>query len=104
MFTVYQPNDPNCGVGVNEISKSILNMSAFMQDVNTLNVKINSATSGKAFIQIMDLTGRTVFNTTSAVNSGSNNKLINVGSLATGTYIIKATVNGNEITSKVVKF
>jgi len=103
-FMVYQPNDPACGVGIEELNKANLSMSTFMQDANTLGVKIKSELSGKANIQIMDLTGRIVYSTTTSVLSGNNSKSFNVGTLATGTYIVKATLSGNEITSKVVKF
>jgi hypothetical protein len=102
-FTFYQPNDPACGVGIEELNKANVSMSTFMQDANTLEVKIKSELSGKAMIQIMDLTGRVVYNTTTSVLNGINSKSITVGNLATGTYIVKATVSGNEVTSKVVK-
>ncbi len=103
-MTVYAPNDINCANGISEINSGALVMNSFMKDINTLQLNINSVTPGKAFIQIMDLTGRTVYSNTSSVISGANQKTINVSNLATGTYIVKASVNGNVVAGKVVKY
>ncbi len=91
-------------VGVNEIKGTQLAVYSSMSDRNTLDVLINSVNFGKASIQIMDLTGRIVKDSKFYVTKGSNHELINVGELAAGTYIIKAEVNGNLATNKVVKY
>jgi hypothetical protein len=99
------PNDPNCsGILVPEINASKLSVTSFLRDLNTLDVKINSLTSGKVTIQITDIAGRTVKTVNSNVINGTNHELINVENLATGSYIIKAQVNGILATTKVVKF
>ena len=69
-----------------------------------MNVRINSAAYGKLSIQLTDITGRLVVNQNSYVSKGSNNESINVENLASGTYILKAEVNGSRATSKVVKY
>jgi hypothetical protein len=101
---VYGPNDIHCSVGISEVNKGALMMNSYMKDQNTLALTINSATGGKATIQLLDLTGRLVKTENTNVNSGVNNETLNVSDLATGTYIVKAKVNGNEVSGKVVKY
>ena len=102
---VLDPTLPICtGDGISEIQKKGLSLFASIKDHNTLDVIINSASSGKVSIQISDVTGRLVKNQNSSVSKGINHDLINVENLASGTYILKANVNGNNATTKVVKY
>ena len=101
---VDDPNNLNCPNSVSEIKASQLTVSSSIKDRNTLDVRINSASFGKLSIQITDITGRLVVNQNSYVSKGSNHESINVENLASGTYILKANVNGNNATTKVVKY
>ena len=101
---VDDPNNVNCPISVSEIKANQLSVSSFIKDRNTLDVRINSASFGKLSIQITDITGRLVVNQNSYVSKGSNHESINVENLASGTYILKANVNGNNATTKVVKY
>ena len=101
---VDDPNNLNCEISVSEIKANQLTVSSFIKDRNTLDVRINSASFGKLSIQITDITGRLVVNQNSYVSKGSNHESINVENLASGTYILKANVNSNNATTKVVKY
>jgi hypothetical protein len=101
---VIDPNDTRCFDRVGEVKGIQLAVFASIQDRTTLDVQINSATYGKVNIQILDVTGRIVNTASTYVTKGTNHELINVENLATGTYVIKAQVNGNFATNKIVKF
>ena len=95
------PCDPT---GVSEIKSNQFSVHSFLIDRNMLNVRINSDVSGKVSLQITDLAGRLVKNQNSQVSKGNNLELINLENLASGTYILKAEVNGNIATNKIVKY
>ncbi len=95
------PCDPD---GISQINSIQLTVKSFVRDRNILDVMINSTVNGKVSIQITDLAGRLVKNQNSTVNSGISHELINIENLASGTYILKAEVNGNQVTNKVVKY
>ncbi len=95
------PCDPT---GVSEIKSNLFSVHSFINDRNTLNVRINSDAFGKVSFQITDLAGRLVKNQNSQVSKGNNLELINLENLASGTYILKAEVNGNIATNKIVKY
>ena len=100
---VYDPADPICGVGINEINKNQLAVYASLKDRNTIDVLINSNSYGKIIVQILDLTGRIVTTKNSYVTKGSNHEFINVDGLANGTYVVKAEVNGIFAVNKLIK-
>ncbi len=95
------PCDPDA---VSQINTIQLSVKTFIRDRNILDVMINSTVNGKVSIQITDLTGRLVKNQNSNVTTGSNHEFINIENLASGTYILKAEINGNQVTNKVVKY
>ena len=53
---------------------------------------------------MFDISGRLVNTQTIYVTKGTNNEMINVATLASGTYMIKAEFNGTQAQTKVVKF
>ena len=102
---IQDPGLPPCSpVGIKELYSKVLSISSSLKDRNTLDIKINSAKTGKASIQILDITGRTIRTIESSVKEGSNHEYINVESLSQGTYLVKAEMNGIKSTSKVVKY
>ena len=78
-------------------SDAELNFSAGPNPVNN-ELKISAAnTIGN--VQILDMTGKEVSNTTIAAKSGS----VNTSNLNSGVYILKTSVEGKVITKKIVK-
>jgi hypothetical protein len=103
--TIVPPGVAPCPpVGVNEIYSRMLTVTSTMKDKTTLDIGIGSAKSGRALIQVLDLTGRVLRTLEFNVNEGMNHELVNVESLASGTYLIKAEMNGAKSTGKVFKY
>jgi hypothetical protein len=98
-------NPANCNLtGIQEVTTNQLAVNASMLDRNTLDLRINSSAHGKVNLQIVDLTGRVVNESSFYVAKGSNREMISVEKLSAGTYIIKAEVNGNRAANKIVKY
>jgi len=53
---------------------------------------------------MIDLSGRIISTQTVYVTKGSNLEMLNVANLASGTYMIRAELNGTQAQTKVVKF
>ena len=101
---VLAATDPYCILlSVKNPTVSSLMITGSMRDHSTLDVRVVSAYFGKANITVYDLTGRVVAGTVSYVNQGANTESINVANLATGTYVIKAEINGTVAVNKIVK-
>jgi len=81
---------------------------AFGTVVNPFNqqliFELSVATNGKADIELIDPSGRTVKRMSTILNAGSNNVIIgNTGNLSTGIYTLKAQCNGTTIQKRVLK-
>jgi hypothetical protein len=102
---IQDPGLPPCSpVGIKELYSKVLSISSSLRDRNTLDVKINSAKTGKVTVQILDITGRSIRTIESNVKEGSSHEFINVENLSQGTYLVKAEMNGIKSTTKVVKY
>ncbi len=102
---IQDPGLPPCSpVGIKELYSKVLSISSSLRDRNTLDVKINTAKTGKVSVQILDITGRSIRTIESNVKEGSNHEYINVENLSQGTYLVKAEMNGIKSTTKVVKY
>ncbi|MBL0096017.1 MAG: T9SS type A sorting domain-containing protein [Bacteroidetes bacterium] len=99
--TVFDPLDPACTVGINEVN-SALGISTSINGQN-IDLKVNSERSGMAVIEIFDISGRKVTGQNSPVYKGVNHIFIDASTFAGGTYIVKAMVNGVAGQSKIVK-
>jgi hypothetical protein len=62
---------------------------------------LNMANEATADIKIMDVTGRMVYNQTSAINNGLNSKEINIG-LPTGLYQVIVRTGENVEVQKLM--
>jgi len=93
-------------VGINEkqISDFSINLfpSLVTEDENSL-LQIQSAVNGKAVIQIFDLSGKNVFETIAAINTGTTKIGLSVGEMAKGVYFVNVDLNGMKQTVKLVK-
>jgi hypothetical protein len=91
-------------LGVNEAVSYSTTVNAYPNPANN-NVNINyslSEASGVA-ISVATITGEIVFvNDMGTVNAGEYTENINASNLANGVYFYTLTVNGNEITKKLV--
>ncbi len=105
LIDIQDPGLPPCSpVGIKELYSKVLSISSSLRDRNTLDVKINSAKTGKVSVQILDITGRSIRTIESTVKEGSNHEYINVENLSQGTYLVKAEMNGIKSNTKVVKY
>ncbi len=96
---------PPCSpVGIKELYNNHITLNSSIRNAQTLDVLINSTEFAKVNIQVLDLTGRIVKTVVTSVKEGSNHELINVENLASGTYLIKAEMNGFKASDKVVKY
>ncbi len=90
-------------VSVNNLSANAISLSVYPNPVmNVLNISLNSATSQKAILTVMDLSGRKLISETKQIVAGENRINLNVQQLQSGNYLLKITVPNVE--SKVVKF
>jgi Secretion system C-terminal sorting domain/SprB repeat/SdrD B-like domain len=69
---------------------------------NTFNAAINAANAGDAVLCVSDITGRTVFTTTVAIQKGTQTTAVDVSSLASGTYFVTCLMDGATQTRKLV--
>ena len=98
------PGDTLCGgVGINEINKSLLSITATQAGESQINVRIVSERTGTARIALYDITGRNVYEgNEQPVAKGVNFLQLNT-LVPAGTYVLKAEVNGAVATGKFVK-
>jgi hypothetical protein len=99
---IYSPAD--CDItSVADLQSRQLSVYSSMKDAQTLDILIISASSGKASIQILDMTGRIVQGLVTHVSSGNNHELVNVAGLASGIYVVKAEINGQQTSRKFIR-
>ncbi len=101
---VYSPTDPACLISVNEITASQIAIFSNQINQSTLDLTLNAVTPGKAIVTMIDLSGRIISTQTVYVSKGTNHEMLNVANLASGTYMIRAELNGTQAQTKVVKF
>lgn len=101
---VADPNDSACtGVGVSEVNKAGMNLTAFQTGESSINIRFAAERSGVAALQIVDMAGRVIYNTENQpITKGINFVRLNTP-VSAGTYIVKANVNGTVAATKFVK-
>ncbi len=97
-FTAF-PVGPNCNLGVNYFQSNDM-FKVFPNPSNgTFNVRISQYT-GKVSMQVVDINGRTVYNTS---NEDFNiEKTVNLNHLNTGMYILKVSGADVNFTQKIM--
>lgn len=101
---VYSPTDPACATGINELATSQIAVFASQKDQSALELTLNAVNQGKAKVTMFDLSGRIVATKNVYVTKGSNHEMLDVATVAPGTYMIQAELNGTQAQVKVVKF
>ncbi len=103
---VFDPNDQTapCWNGVHEVKATQLAIYTSQVDANSIDLQLNAAAQGKVIVRMFDLTGRQISSQVVYVSKGTNHETLNVATLATGTYMIKAEFNGTTVSTKAVKF
>ena len=105
IFTVLNPADPLCNVGITE---NIKNNNTALQvypspATNELNIDFVATKESNAKLSITDITGRKVFVANIATTDGINKYSINVKQLAQGTYSVSVFDDSRISTMKFVK-
>jgi len=105
MVEVAAPGDSRCStVGIDKLNAVKLSLLAAQENENTLKLYINTLVQGNVELEVYDVTGRRVFSDSRFLSKGSNIEMINIDNLRTGTYMIKANVNGDQTVAKVIIF
>jgi len=81
-------------LGINDIEN--LEMNIYPNPVNGNFVTIQTPTNGVKYVEVFDITGKRLINTSLTADS------LEVSSLSAGMYLIKVTVEGQSKTSKLV--
>ena len=94
--------DSACATGIQHIDATSLKVTAFQVE-SGIKLRINSKLAGNAVVEVMDITGRSVYASASnPVLNGVN--VISIDALlSSGTYVVKTTVGGAIATTKFVK-
>lgn len=95
---------PNITFNVTGVDKTLSQNTSSILDLaihpNPVNNELNISTDATIEnVQILDMTGKQV----SLTNISSNQGKINTSNISSGIYILKATIDGNVITKKIVK-
>jgi hypothetical protein len=70
---------------------------------STLSISLPTGTTGSVSCRVLSLIGQAVIARTIAATSGPYSITLDLGSLATGTYLLEMQVDGERIVRKVVK-
>ena len=81
-------------LGINDIDN--LEMNIYPNPVNGNFVTIQTPTNGVKYVEVFDITGKRLINTSLTADS------LEVSSLSAGMYLIKVTVEGQSKTSKLI--
>ena len=70
---------------------------------NTINIRIDSETSGKAEIKIINLSGKCLYNTKKYISLGKNEFLLNINlsKFSEGMYLVSINSGNNNFTQKI---
>ncbi|MCX8210835.1 MAG: T9SS type A sorting domain-containing protein, partial [Lewinella sp.] len=71
--------------------------------LNEVTVNFEAQAEGKAQIMLTDLTGRTVSEQEMNVTTGQNTETINLQRRAPGIYLVRVTVDGQQMVRRVIK-
>ncbi|MCU0443084.1 MAG: T9SS type A sorting domain-containing protein [Bacteroidia bacterium] len=70
---------------------------------NEMNVTIKAASSGTASVVVMDMVGKVHHSFTSEVSSGAQTIRFETADMPDGIYFVRATINGETFTQKIIK-
>jgi bacillolysin len=70
---------------------------------NNISVEVTAEKSGTGSIEIFDLVGRKVINTPLSISIGKNAVSLPTPQLQAGIYLLKITIEGKSLTSKIMK-
>ncbi len=85
-------------VGLNELNSSAINVYPNPTTVNSI-VTIQASLTGKSSLQMMDLTGKLIVNT--SIEFKNNKAELNLDGLSKGTYLIKLSNDDKLLTKKI---
>jgi hypothetical protein len=89
-------------VGLNEVNDNVASISVFPNPATTiLNIDYSLVKGQSTTVQLVDVLGKVVYNTTYNAATGMNNLKINVKDLASGMYSLNIS-NGSRIASQKV--
>ena len=71
--------------------------------VNTVNLEFDAWQAGHMHIEVFDISGRLLQQSTSEVAEGVQKRELNVGNLIPGIYILRANYQGIQINQRIVK-
>jgi hypothetical protein len=81
-------------LGVNDVQS--LEMNIYPNPVNGNFVTIQTPSNGTKYVEVFDITGKRLINTSLSADT------LEVSSLSAGVYLIKVTVEGQSKTSKLI--
>ncbi len=81
-------------LGVNDVQS--LDMNIYPNPVNGDFVTIQTPVNGVKYVEVFDITGKRLINTSLSADT------LEVSSLSAGMYLIKVTVEGQSKTSKLI--
>ena len=81
-------------LGLNDVES--LEMNVYPNPVSGEFVTIETPTNGVKYVEVFDITGKRLINTSLSGDT------LEVSSLSTGMYLIKVTVQGQSKTSKLI--
>ena len=95
----------NCTIGINEVDRKIYDLNLYPNPTSSdLNISFQIDKPSSLRIQILDMTGRVMYNDIDKLTSLSYNKTIPISSkLESGVYIIKLNVGKSENIGKFIK-
>lgn len=91
----------NGALGVNEFELGDLAIWPVPTD-RILNIQINTATNENVNVNLFDLHGRRVFNTSLVSNAGTFNQAIDLGTIAKGVYLLDVQQGNKKTTKRIV--
>jgi Secretion system C-terminal sorting domain/Reeler domain len=94
---------PSSTIRVNELEQQLQLKLAPNPAVSNLNIRIKSEVSKTLQIRLLDLAGRVVKAENWALNTGENNRQIDVDALDKGVYLIQLSDGQNVVARKIIK-
>ncbi len=86
----------------NDLDKTTVSISPNPFSDN-ISVEVNAEKAGTGSIEVYDLVGRKVINTPLSITIGKNAASLPTHQLQSGAYLLKITIEGKSLTSKIMK-
>ena len=85
-----------------KIEKDVVSLSVYPNPASSYtNISINSKKSGKATLDVFNISGRNVMSRKDNVNAGGSEIKLNTKNFTSGTYFVRVTMNNASETVKV---